>query len=105
MTSVERADLVVIVSFLMILAGVARELWKWRRRRIDGQVLNYMEEHARKHSGNRLQSLANITRRLGMSEEQVTEALTRLRKAGKVRQHGENWMLTEGLVVDLNRNP
>jgi hypothetical protein len=36
------------------------------------------------HSGNRLQSLANIA--LGM--------LLRLRKAGKVRTHGENWMLT-----------
>jgi hypothetical protein len=94
MTSVERADLVVIVSFLVILAGVARELWKWRRRRIDGRVLDYMEEHARKHSGNRSRSLPDIAQTLEMSEKVVTEALIRLRKTGKVRTHGENWMLT-----------
>ena len=93
MTSVERTDLVVIVSFLVILAGVARELWKWRQRRIDGRVLDYMEMHARKHSRNRLQSLVTITHALGMSEKLVTEALLRLRKAGKVRTHGENWVL------------
>ena len=91
MTSVE--VWATILGLFVLLAASVTALSKWNRSRTDAVVLNYMEEHARKHSGNRLQSLANITQRLGMSEKRVMEALTRLRKAGKVRQHGENWVL------------
>jgi hypothetical protein len=83
----------IIGGFIVLIVGSVIGLSKWNRHGIDSRVLNYMEEHARKHSGTRLQSPANITKRLSMSEQQVTEALTRLRKAGKVRQHGENWVL------------
>ena len=82
-----------VLGLIVLLAGSVIGLSKWNRSRTDAVVLNYMEEHARRHSGNRLQSLANITQRLRMSEKQVREALTRLRWAGKVRQHGENWVL------------
>jgi hypothetical protein len=82
-----------ILGLLVLLAVSVTALSKWNRSRAEAVILNYMEEQARKHSGNRLQNLANITKRLGMSEKQVTEALTRLRNAGKVRQHGENWVL------------
>ena len=82
-----------ILGLLVLLAGSVAGLSKSNRSRTDAVVLNYMEMHARKHSGNRLQSLADITQTLGMSEKRVTEALTRLRTAGKVRAHGENWGL------------
>jgi DNA-binding FadR family transcriptional regulator len=82
-----------IFGLLVLLGGSVTALSKWNRSRTDAVVLNYMEEHARKHSGNRLQSLADITQTLGMSETLVTESLIRLRTAGKVRTHGEVWGL------------
>jgi hypothetical protein len=82
-----------ILGLLVLLAGSVIGLSKWNQGRIDSRVLDYMEMHARKHSGNRLQSLATITHALGMPEKVVTEALLWLRKAGKVRTHGENWGL------------
>lgn len=95
MTSVERAaDWVTVGAFIVLVIASVIRLSKWNRRRIDSRVLDYMEMHARKHSdGNRLQSLVNIAQALGMSERLATEALVRLRKTGKVRMHGENWLL------------
>jgi hypothetical protein len=95
MTSLQNAEAWATIGGLVVLVvGSAIGLSKWNRSRTDAVVLNYMEEHARKHSGNRLQSLASITQSLGMSEIRVTESLIRLRTAGKVRTHGENWLLT-----------
>ena len=83
-----------ILGLLVLIAGGVIGLSKWNQRRIDRRVLDYLEKHARKHSdGSRSRSLADITQMLGMSEKLVTEALIRLRKAGKVRTHGENWVL------------
>jgi len=83
-----------IGGFILILVGSVVGLSKWNSNRIDKRVLDYMEEHARKHSdGSRSRSLADIMQALGMSEERVLEALYRLRKAGKVRMHGDNWVL------------
>lgn len=91
MTSVE--VWAIILGLLVLLAGSALGLSKGNRSRTDAAVLTYMEEHARRPSGNRLQSLTNIAQPLRMSEKRVTESLTRLHKVGKVRQHGENWIL------------
>ena len=83
-----------ILGLLVLLAGSVMALSKWNRNRIDAVVLNYMEEHARKHSdGGRSRSLPDITKALGMSEKRVMESLVRLRTAGKVRTHGDNWVL------------
>ena len=83
-----------ILGLLVLIAGGVIGLSKWNQRRIDRRVLDYMEKHARKHSdGSRSRSLADITQALGIPEKLVTEALIRLRKAGKVRTHGENWVL------------
>ena len=83
-----------ILGLLVLIAGGVIGLSKWNQRRIDRRVLDYMEKHARKHSdGSRSRSLADITQALGVPEKLVTEALIRLRKAGKVRTHGENWVL------------
>jgi hypothetical protein len=83
-----------ILGLLVLIAGGVIGLSKWNQRRIDRRVLDYMEKHARKHSdGSRSRSLADITQALGIPEKLVTEALLRLRKAGKVRTHGENWVL------------
>ena len=84
----------IVGGFLVILAGTVTGLSKWSRNRIDTRVLDYLEEHARKHSdGSRSRSLAEIAQALSMSEKGVLEALSRLRTAGKVRKHGENWAL------------
>ena len=94
MTGLQNAESwAAIGGFIVVLVGSVIGLSKWNRSRTDALVLSYMEEHARTHSGNRLQSLANITQSLGMSKERVTESLIRLRTAGKVRTHGENWTL------------
>ena len=83
-----------ILGLLVLIAGGVIGLSKWNQRRIDRRVLDYLEKHARKHSdGSRSRSLADITQPLGVPEKLVTEALIRLRKAGKVRTHGENWVL------------
>jgi predicted Rossmann fold nucleotide-binding protein DprA/Smf involved in DNA uptake len=83
-----------ILGLLVLIAGGVIGLSKWNQRRIDRRVLDYMEKHARKHSdGSRSRSLADITQALGVPEKLVMEALIRLRKAGKVRTHGENWVL------------
>ena len=83
-----------ILGLLVLIAGGVIGLSKWNQRRIDRRVLDYLEKHARKHSdGSRSRSLADITQALGVPEKLVTEALIRLRKAGKVRTHGENWVL------------
>ena len=83
-----------ILGLLVLIAGGVIGLSKWNQRRIDRRVLDYLEKHARKHSdGSRSRSLADITQALGIPEKLVTEALLRLRKAGKVRTHGENWVL------------
>jgi hypothetical protein len=83
-----------ILGLLVLIAGGVIGLSKWNQRRIDRRVLDYLEKHARKHSdGSRSRSLADITQALGIPEKLVTEALIRLRKAGKVRTHGENWVL------------
>jgi len=84
----------IVGGFLVILAGTVTGLSKWSRNRIDTRVLDYLEEHARKHSdGSRSRSLAEIAQALATSEKPVLEALSLLRKAGKVRKHGENWVL------------
>jgi len=82
-----------IFGLIVLLAGSVTALSKWNRSRTDTVILNYMEAQARKHSGNRLQSLAAIAQTLGMPKTPVTESLIRLRTAGKVRMHGENWGL------------
>ena len=83
-----------ILGLLVLIAGGVVGLSRWNQRRIDRRVLDYLEKHARKHSdGSRSRSLADITQALGVPEKLVTEALIRLRKAGKVRTHGENWVL------------
>ena len=95
MTSLQSTEAwAIILGLLVLLAGGVIGLSKWNQRRIDSRVLDYMEKHARKHSdGSRSRSLADITQALGMSEKPVTESLIRLQKAGKVRMHGENWVL------------
>ena len=83
-----------IGGVIVLIVGSFIGLSKWSRNRIDTRVLDYLEEHARKHSdGSRSRSLAEIAQALAMSEKPVLEALSRLRKAGKVRKHGENWVL------------
>jgi len=57
-----------IGGFILILVGSVVGLSKWNSNRIDKRVLDYMEEHARKHSdGSRSRSLADIVQELGMS--------------------------------------
>jgi len=83
-----------IGGFLAIFAGSVTGLSKWNRNRIDRKVLDYLEEQARKHlHGNRSRSLGDITQAVGASKKRVIESLSRLRMAGKVRKHGENWVL------------
>lgn len=83
-----------IGGFIVIFVGSVIGLSKWNRSRIDTRVLDYLEEHARKHSdGSRSRSLADISHALGISEKDALEALSRLRRGSKVRSHGENWVL------------
>ena len=84
----------IVGGLIVILAGSVTGLSKWSRNRIDTRVLDYLEEHARKHSdGSRSRSLADIAQALAMSEKRVLEALSRLRETGKVKKYGENWVL------------
>ena len=84
----------IIGGFIVLIVGSVIGLSKWNRHGIDSRVLNYMEEHARKSVGGaRSRTVANISLATGMSESQVTKSLTRLQKARKLWEHGENWML------------
>ena len=72
----------IVGGFIVILAGTVTGLSKWSRNRIDTRVLDYLEEHARKHSdGSRSRSLADIAHASGISEKDA------------LRAHGENWVL------------
>ena len=74
----------IVGGLIVILAGSVTGLSKWSRNRIDTRVLDYLEEHARKHSdGSRSRSLADIAQALAMSEKRVLEALSRLRRRAK----------------------
>ena len=93
---------VTIGGFLLLLIGSVIGLSKRNQARRDAKVLNYMEEHARKSVGGaRSRTVANISLATGMSESQVTKSLTRLQKARKLWEHGENWMLIQSVHADL----
>ena len=83
-----------IGGVIVLIVGSFIGLSKWNRNRIDRRVLDYLEEQARKHlQGNRSRSLLDITQAVGKPKKRVLESLSRLRMAGKVRKHGENWVL------------
>ena len=83
-----------IGGVIVLIVGSFIGLSKWSRHRIDTRVLDYLGEQARTHlRGNRSRSRIDISQALGTSEKLVTESLTRLRTAGKVKKHGENWGL------------
>jgi hypothetical protein len=57
------------------------------KKRIHGEARS---EHS---DGSRSRTVADVSQTLGMPKTPVMESLIRLRTAGKVRMHGENWGL------------